>query len=251
MLIPNFPLVKVSILSQVLNGMLLPVVLVFMLKLINKHELMGKYTNSRWFNVVAWATAVIVIALSLVPDVESRFRRVSQLKQLSFGEVADQAQVGGQEVEARQLRQRGPAHIVEDAVLDVAGKLAHHEELKVDGAAVAVFVADLGDAAADDGGDAELFVEFARRASSAVSPGSILPPGNSHLGSWAGPACAGRSAPRFRSRRQVSRRISAATTSRNGLCGGASRHVLSACEWALSPACSLDADSRSGSPDSA
>src|SRR6201986_1569637 len=65
-LIPNFPLVKFSILSQVLNGILLPLVLVFMLKLINKHELMGKYTNSRWFNVIAWTTAIIVTALSLV-----------------------------------------------------------------------------------------------------------------------------------------------------------------------------------------
>lgn len=65
-LIPNFPLVKVIIGSQVLNGVLLPVVLIFMLRLINKHELMGTYTNSRWFNAVAWITAVIVIGLSLV-----------------------------------------------------------------------------------------------------------------------------------------------------------------------------------------
>ncbi len=52
-LIPGFPLVRFIILSQVLNGVLLPVVLVFMLRLINKHELMGKYTNSIYFNVVA------------------------------------------------------------------------------------------------------------------------------------------------------------------------------------------------------
>ncbi|WP_158794094.1 Nramp family divalent metal transporter [Granulicella sp. L60] len=65
-LIPNFPLVKFSILSQVLNGILLPVVLIFMLKLINKHELMGKYTNTRWLNAIAWITAIIVIALSLI-----------------------------------------------------------------------------------------------------------------------------------------------------------------------------------------
>jgi NRAMP (natural resistance-associated macrophage protein)-like metal ion transporter len=65
-LIPNFPLVKVIILSQVLNGILLPVIMIFMLKLINKHELMGEYTNSTWFNWVAWTTAGIVIVLSLV-----------------------------------------------------------------------------------------------------------------------------------------------------------------------------------------
>ncbi len=65
-LIPNFPLVKVIIGSQVLNGVLLPVVLIFMLRLINRRELMGKYTNSPWFNVIAWATAIIVICLSVV-----------------------------------------------------------------------------------------------------------------------------------------------------------------------------------------
>ena len=63
---PNFQLVRVIILSQVLNGVLLPVVMIFMLRLINKHELMGKHTNSTWFNWVAWVTAAIVIGLSLV-----------------------------------------------------------------------------------------------------------------------------------------------------------------------------------------
>jgi NRAMP (natural resistance-associated macrophage protein)-like metal ion transporter len=65
-LVPNFPLVKVVILSQVLNGILLPVIMIFMLKLINKHELMGEFTNPAWFNWLAWTTAAIVIALSLV-----------------------------------------------------------------------------------------------------------------------------------------------------------------------------------------
>jgi Mn2+/Fe2+ NRAMP family transporter len=65
-LIPNFPLMKVVVLSQVLNGVLLPVIMIFMLKLINKTELMGEHTNSTWFNIVAWVTAGIVIVLSLV-----------------------------------------------------------------------------------------------------------------------------------------------------------------------------------------
>jgi NRAMP (natural resistance-associated macrophage protein)-like metal ion transporter len=65
-LIPNFPLINVIIGSQVLNGVLLPVVLIFMLRLVNRRELMGKYTNSRWFNLVAWITTIIVIGLSLV-----------------------------------------------------------------------------------------------------------------------------------------------------------------------------------------
>jgi Mn2+/Fe2+ NRAMP family transporter len=65
-LIPNFPLVTMTILSQVLNGVLLPFVLYFMLKLVNNKALMGKYTNSRWFNAVAWATTVIVVGLTVV-----------------------------------------------------------------------------------------------------------------------------------------------------------------------------------------
>ncbi len=63
---PHFPLVKFIILSQVLNGVLLPVILIFMLRLINKKELMGKHTNGHWFNGLAWATAIIVIGLTVV-----------------------------------------------------------------------------------------------------------------------------------------------------------------------------------------
>ncbi|MEG9431982.1 Nramp family divalent metal transporter [Terriglobus sp. ADX1] len=65
-LIPNFPLVKMAVLSQVLNGLLLPVVMYFMLKLINKPELMGEYRNRTWFNAIAWITAILVTGLSLV-----------------------------------------------------------------------------------------------------------------------------------------------------------------------------------------
>jgi NRAMP (natural resistance-associated macrophage protein)-like metal ion transporter len=65
-LIPKFPLLKVTVLSQVLNGILLPVVLVFMLLLVNKHELMGRHVNSRFFNVVAWVTVVGMSVLSII-----------------------------------------------------------------------------------------------------------------------------------------------------------------------------------------
>jgi Mn2+/Fe2+ NRAMP family transporter len=65
-LIPKFPLLKVTVLSQVLNGILLPVVLVFMLLLVNKHELMGRHVNSRFFNIVAWATVVGMSVLSFI-----------------------------------------------------------------------------------------------------------------------------------------------------------------------------------------
>ncbi len=65
-LMPNVPLVKISILSQAVNGVVLPFVLIAMLLLINRTDLMGRHTNSRFYNVVAWATTVIVIILSVV-----------------------------------------------------------------------------------------------------------------------------------------------------------------------------------------
>src|SRR5215469_14009337 len=65
-LIPQAPLEKILILSQVGNGVWLPVVLIFMLLLINRRDLMGDYVNTRTFNAVAWVTAVAVIALTLV-----------------------------------------------------------------------------------------------------------------------------------------------------------------------------------------
>ena len=64
-LIPGFPLVKMILLSQVLNGALLPFVLIFMLLLINKQGLMGEWANPRWFNLVSWATVAIMIGLTL------------------------------------------------------------------------------------------------------------------------------------------------------------------------------------------
>ncbi len=64
-LVPNLPLVKISILSQVVNGVAVPPVLIFMLLLVNKKELMGEYTNSRIYNWTAWATTVIMTLLSI------------------------------------------------------------------------------------------------------------------------------------------------------------------------------------------
>jgi NRAMP (natural resistance-associated macrophage protein)-like metal ion transporter len=64
-LIPGLPLVKIAVLSQVVNGIVLPFVLIFMLLLINKKELMGEYVNSRVFNWVAWITTVLVIGLTV------------------------------------------------------------------------------------------------------------------------------------------------------------------------------------------
>ena len=64
-LIPGIPLVLVSYLSQVANGFLLPFVLIFMLMLINRSDLMGKFTNSRGYNFVAGATVAALALLTL------------------------------------------------------------------------------------------------------------------------------------------------------------------------------------------
>jgi NRAMP (natural resistance-associated macrophage protein)-like metal ion transporter len=64
-LIPRLPLVYVTVLSQVANGIVLPIVLVFMLMLTNDRELMGEHANTRGFNIVAWITVVVVIALTI------------------------------------------------------------------------------------------------------------------------------------------------------------------------------------------
>ncbi len=65
LLIPGLPLVKIAVLSQVVNGVVLPFVLIFMLLLINKKELMGEYVNTRLFNIVAWLTTVVMIGLTI------------------------------------------------------------------------------------------------------------------------------------------------------------------------------------------
>jgi len=62
----EWQLINFAILSQVLNGVLLPVVIILMLLLINRTDLMGKYKNSRLWNVIAWATSLIVIGMTLV-----------------------------------------------------------------------------------------------------------------------------------------------------------------------------------------
>src|SRR5471032_2985649 len=63
LLVPRFPLVHVMVLSQVVNGAVLPFVLIFMLMLTNDRELMGEHVNTRTFNVIAWVTVIVMIAL--------------------------------------------------------------------------------------------------------------------------------------------------------------------------------------------
>jgi Mn2+/Fe2+ NRAMP family transporter len=65
-LYPNFPLIPIMYFSQVVNGMVLPFVLIFMLFLINDKKLMTNYTNGPIFNVIAWMASIGMIALTLI-----------------------------------------------------------------------------------------------------------------------------------------------------------------------------------------
>ncbi len=65
-LIPSAPLWKILIFSQVGNGIWLPVVVIFILLLVNRRDLMGEHVNTLTFNIVAWVTAIAMIILTLV-----------------------------------------------------------------------------------------------------------------------------------------------------------------------------------------
>ncbi|HST88054.1 MAG TPA: Nramp family divalent metal transporter [Ktedonobacterales bacterium] len=65
-LIPGLPLISLIVVSQIVNGMLLPILLVFILKLVNNREVMGRYVNTTLQNWIAWPTTVILAVLSTV-----------------------------------------------------------------------------------------------------------------------------------------------------------------------------------------
>ncbi len=65
-LIPSAPLIQISLWSQVLNGLLLPVVLVCMILLVNNRKIMGEYVNKPLNNLVGWGTVIILVGLSLL-----------------------------------------------------------------------------------------------------------------------------------------------------------------------------------------
>jgi Mn2+/Fe2+ NRAMP family transporter len=64
--LPNLPLIRVLLVTQVINGLLLPVILFAVLRLINDKELMGSSVNGPLYNVAAWLTAIVVTTLSLL-----------------------------------------------------------------------------------------------------------------------------------------------------------------------------------------
>jgi Mn2+/Fe2+ NRAMP family transporter len=63
-LFPDMPLIPIMYYSQVINGMLLPFILIFMLLLINDRRIMGDYVNGRFMNAITWLTVVVLIMLS-------------------------------------------------------------------------------------------------------------------------------------------------------------------------------------------
>ena len=65
-LLPRAPLWKILIFSQVGNGVWLPVVVIFILLLVNRRDLMGEYVNTLGYNIVAWVTAIAMIAITLI-----------------------------------------------------------------------------------------------------------------------------------------------------------------------------------------
>jgi NRAMP (natural resistance-associated macrophage protein)-like metal ion transporter len=63
-IIPHLPLVQVMVLSQDVNGILLPIILIYVLKIINDPQVMGDHVNGRVYNTVAWTFSVVLIGLS-------------------------------------------------------------------------------------------------------------------------------------------------------------------------------------------
>ena len=64
-IIPHLPLVKVMLLSQDVNGILLPIILIYVLKIINDPQVMGDHVNGKVYNTVAWAFSAALVGLSV------------------------------------------------------------------------------------------------------------------------------------------------------------------------------------------
>jgi Mn2+/Fe2+ NRAMP family transporter len=64
-MIPNAPLLTILYVSQIINGILLPIVLIFMLVIVNDKRVMGDHVNSKIYNYITWTTVVIMIGLSV------------------------------------------------------------------------------------------------------------------------------------------------------------------------------------------
>ncbi len=76
-LLPIRSLVQTMLISQTLNGILLPIILIVMLKLVNDKRLMGQYTNGRVMNIVSWTIAVVLIGLTAILVLTTLFPSLS------------------------------------------------------------------------------------------------------------------------------------------------------------------------------
>ena len=64
-LLPKAPLIQIMVLSQAVNGVLLPFLLIFMMGIVNDRRIMGRFINGRTYNAISWATILIVIGLTV------------------------------------------------------------------------------------------------------------------------------------------------------------------------------------------
>ena len=78
-IVPNLPLFRVLLITQVINGLLLPVVLFAVLRLVNNRELMGAHVNGPLYNIAAWLTAIVVTILSLLFILITLFPQITQI----------------------------------------------------------------------------------------------------------------------------------------------------------------------------
>jgi Mn2+/Fe2+ NRAMP family transporter len=63
-LIPRLSIISLLVNLQVINAMLMPVLVLFILRLVNNRRMMGRHTNGRVYTVLAWATTIILVVLT-------------------------------------------------------------------------------------------------------------------------------------------------------------------------------------------
>jgi Mn2+/Fe2+ NRAMP family transporter len=78
-IVPNLPLFRVLLVTQVINGLLLPIVLFAVLRLVNNRELMGAHVNGPFYNIAAWLTAILVTILSLTFILITFYPQITQI----------------------------------------------------------------------------------------------------------------------------------------------------------------------------
>lgn len=75
-LIPGAPLIKITLFTQVINGVLLPVVLICMMLMVNNKEIMGKHVNKSLANIIGWGTIIVLIILTVILTIEPILKKI-------------------------------------------------------------------------------------------------------------------------------------------------------------------------------